>query len=138
MANADQQTDHPVTRSEAEQILFYDHVRWYAAERDRLAGHTNTDPAYHLEVIARAAEIVHQLDGWQAITIHRAVLAGATLSDLAEAFGEPPSDVVDRWQRWSAERRQWWEGGFVPPSDNPAKHDRVAATLAEQLGTPTT
>jgi hypothetical protein len=52
------------------------------------------DPAEHLEELARVAVLVALMDAWQAITVHTAVIAGATLHQLSSVLGKPAEAVV--------------------------------------------
>lgn len=123
-------TAHPTTRDAAEWIDVYTHLEWLADVTTRREQRTTA--VGHLEEIARTAAVVQRLDGWQGLNVHRAVLAGATLLDLAAAFGEPAAAVVDRYRRWSTGQRCVEVASFIA-----AEHDQVAVTLAEQLATST-
>lgn len=68
------------------------------------------------------------MDRWQAITVHQAVLAGATLHQITLALGEAPAAVVARWRTWSTGQR-----ALALTSVDPTEHDQVAANLTDQL-----
>jgi hypothetical protein len=136
-------SDRPLTRDDAEQINVFEHLDWYVSAR--VGRHASQDPADHLEQLTRVAELVSRLDGWQAISVHAAVLAGATLHELVLALGEPAEQVVARWRTWSRGQRNLWQRWTAEDpaqaarvlSFDPEQHDRVEATLTEQVATET-
>jgi hypothetical protein len=51
--------------------------------------------------LALSAGVIHWRYRWQPITMHRALLAGASLSRVAEALGVEPAEVCRRWEHWA-------------------------------------
>ena len=135
-------SEHPITRRDADRINLYEHLAWYLDVAARPA-HDSTDRLAHLEELARVSVVVWLLDGWQAIEVHKAVRAGATLQEVVLALGEPAEQVVARWRRWSAGQRGLWESWQAEGTAHrlrfdPHEHDQIDATLTTQLATATT
>jgi hypothetical protein len=136
--------ERPLTRDDAERINVYQHLAWYSDLPARVGLHASQDPADHLEQLTRVAELVNRLDSWQALGVHRAVLAGASVHELVVALGEPAEQVMARWRGWSQRQRNLWQHwtaedpqGAQALGFDPDQHDRVEATLVEQLATET-
>lgn len=108
---------HPLTRADADRISVYEHLRWYTdpTTRPLRTAATSDD---HLEELARVAAIIAQLNGWQALGVHRAVQAGASLPAIADALGEDIHAVAARWSHWAAGQRQLWAS--YAPADRQA------------------
>lgn len=135
-------SEHPVTRREADGINVFDHLDWYGDVAARIGRRDSDDPDVHLEELARVAVVVRMLDSWQAISVHRATLSGASLQQIAEALGESEASAVDRWREWSARQRWLFEQWTAEDPDavkilsfNAAEHDQVADILTRQLAT---
>lgn len=111
-------SEHPVTRDDATLIDVYQHLAWYLDASAAVDRHFSQDPAAHLEELARVAALVRRLDGWQVIVVHRAVLAGASLHEIALAFGEDVDVVASRWQSWARQQRDLWNS--YSPADRKA------------------
>jgi hypothetical protein len=54
-----------------------------------------------LAELALAAAVTAWWGRWQPMTIHAALWAGATVTDVAVATGLDESEVVRRWTRWT-------------------------------------
>ncbi|WP_163507683.1 hypothetical protein [Fodinicola acaciae] len=86
-----------------------------------------------LEELAVMSTLVSWLVRWSPITMHSALLAGATVEQVAAAARETADAVAQRWQCWAAGQRHLNETNqkFGMP---PEEYDRVAALLAAALG----
>jgi hypothetical protein len=58
------------------------------------------EPEYHLEKLALMAVAARWLTCWQPISVHAAILAGATPAQVCEAAGGSVRGVFDEWERW--------------------------------------
>jgi hypothetical protein len=91
-----------------------------------------TDELRELAVMSRLADWLLR---WQPILIHRALLAGASVNELAVASGTEVAVVVSKWRRWAQGQRRLYEsnGGPSPSAIRlglgPNEFDRVAALL---------
>jgi hypothetical protein len=69
--------------------------------------HTMTDdlqgqpPEYHLTELSLMAAVVAWWSRWQPITMHRALVAGAGLADVAIAAGTTEAEAYHRWSAWA-------------------------------------
>ncbi|WP_163511396.1 hypothetical protein [Fodinicola acaciae] len=105
--------------------LWGDRTAW------ELAGYRSV--AEELEELAVMSTLVSWLVRWSPITMHRALLAGATVEQVAAAAGDTVAAVAERWQRWAAGQRHLNQTNqkFGMP---PAEYDKVAELLAAALG----
>lgn len=89
---------------------------------------------YYLRQAALEAVIEAQMRVRCAISIHRALLAGAPAAEIAHVLGTTTGDVAGRWQHWAAGQRRLqdrWPGlGVSQP-----EYDRAAAALEDADGT---
>jgi hypothetical protein len=76
--------------------------RWRNHEPAALHEH---EPEHHLEELALMTVSAEWLTRWQPISMHRAILAGATPGQVAEAAGLSVRDVFERWERWADGQR---------------------------------
>jgi hypothetical protein len=118
--------DSPLTFPEAEshgafRLLteLYEHVS--ATDEQKMG-----DPGYRLTELALAAAAVAWWTRWQPIAIHRALLAGASLGNVAAAIGTDESEAYQRWDAW-AER----QARFVV-CDRPGVKAEDVAAIREQ------
>jgi transposase-like protein len=54
-----------------------------------------------LSELALAAAVTAWWSRWQPTTIHTALRAGATVTDVAAATGLDETEVIRRWTRWT-------------------------------------
>jgi hypothetical protein len=69
------------------------------------------EPEHHLEDLALMTVAAQWLTRWQPISIHRAILAGATPVQVCAAAGAGLPEVFDRWQCWVEVQRHLMIGG---------------------------
>lgn len=87
-----------LTWKQADALMPYDAIeRWRTHEQAVLREH---EPEHHLEELALMAVAAQWLTRWQPIAMHRAILAGATPAEVAEAAGVSVRDVYERWEKW--------------------------------------
>jgi hypothetical protein len=95
---ADPNGSRVLTWQEAAHLEPYEAIdRW----RNREPGFHATDPENHLEELALMTVAAEWLTRWQPIAVHRAILAGATPAQVADAAGIGVRDVYERWQKWA-------------------------------------
>jgi hypothetical protein len=57
------------------------------------------EPEHHLEELVLMTVSAEWLTRWQPISMHRAILAGATPEQVADAAGASVREVFGRWER---------------------------------------
>ncbi len=104
MTNTISNGSKPTTFEQAEElgayslaVLWADRMSWPIPGRS-----TATD---ELAELACMSALAHWLDRWQAIPIHRAILAGAEPEAAAAAFGGSVAQAFECWHDWAAEQR---------------------------------
>jgi hypothetical protein len=91
-----------LTRQEAIQLDPCEAIdRW----RNRQPGSHATDPEHYLEELALMTVAAEWLTRWQPVSAHRAILAGATPAQVADAAGIGVRAVYERWQKWADTER---------------------------------
>lgn len=98
-----------------------------AASADELAG--DGDMVYHLRQAALETVIAERMRVFAVISIHRALLAGASIAEIAHLLGSSPGEVAERWRGWADAQRELnrqFPGAGLGRRD----HERVAAVLA--------
>ena len=105
--------------------LWGDRTAW------ELAGYRSV--AEELEELAVMSTLASWLVRWSPITMHSALLAGATVEQVAAAARDTAEAVAQRWQQWAAGQRHLNETNrkFGMP---PQEYDQVAELLATTLG----
>src|SRR2546429_4133290 len=58
-------------------------------------------PTFHLTELALSAAVVAWWSRWQPIAMHRALLAGASLAEVAAAAGTTEAEAYNRWNEWA-------------------------------------
>lgn len=97
-------TPRVLTRQDADQLSVYEAVnRWLNREPSFMH---EDDPEHHLEELALMTMAADWLTRWQPITIHRALLAGATPKQAADAAGLSVGDVYEQWHQWADLQRR--------------------------------
>lgn len=78
------------------------------------------DPRAHqdhaLRELAMAAAVVATWSGWLAIDVHRALLNGADLGDVAAAMGRTAPEVFEVWLPWVEGQVGLWHTSVQPGS----------------------
>jgi hypothetical protein len=100
-----------LTRQDADQLPVYEVVeRWL--HRDPAFSREH-DPEHHLEELALMTVAAEWLTLWQPISMHRAILAGATPDQVAAAVGLSVRAVavLGRWPVPLDHRRSAWHDG---------------------------
>lgn len=93
----------PVTFAEAEQhnaftllAELHHHALTFDAEHGR-----PQDASHHLAELALSSAVVSWWSRWQPISMHRAFLAGASLTEVAAAAGASETEAYEHWSRWA-------------------------------------
>jgi hypothetical protein len=84
-----------------------------------------------LAELAVMSALAAWLDRWAPISVHRAVLGGATPTQVADAMGTDVSTVAQRWRAW-ADRQRWLRESGSRFGMPPAEYATVAAALDER------
>ena len=96
-------TERVLTRRQADLLPVYDVVgRWLHREPAFLHEH---EPEHHLEELALMTVAAEWLTRWQPISMHRALLAGATPDQVAEAAGTSVRGMYEQWKQWADGQR---------------------------------
>ena len=80
-----------------------------------------------LAELAMTAAVVTRCHRWQPLTIHAALRAGASLSEIAAATGLEPDEVTHRWRAWTDVQSVLMIGG------HPAVDPDEVRTIADRL-----
>ncbi len=92
-------TERVLTRRQADRLPMYDVIgRWLHRESAFLHEH---EPEHHLEELALMTMAAEWLTRWQPISLHRALLAGATPDQVAEAAGTSVRAMYEQWKQWA-------------------------------------
>ena len=92
-----------LTRRQAELLSPHAVIeRWRHHEPAALHEH---EPEHHLEELALMTASAGWLTRWQPISMHQAIVAGASPHQVAEAAGASVQDVFERWERWADGQR---------------------------------
>lgn len=70
-----------------------------AATAEELAGQGGA--AYHVRQVALETVIAEGMRVWAVISIHCALLAGASVGEVAHVLGSSPAEVAERWRGWA-------------------------------------
>ncbi|MGH3500942.1 MAG: hypothetical protein ACRDQA_08620 [Nocardioidaceae bacterium] len=89
----------------AEAMNAYELASWWG-DRLGLPHAEDREAADELCELAVMSALRAWLGRWQPIHIHRAILAGASLAEVAEAMGVDPVAVAARWRAWADGQRQ--------------------------------
>lgn len=113
------------TFEQAHRVGAYDLARrWVDDPAHSLAHRYRYDPAVQIDELATMAALADWLTRWLPTAIHRALLAGATVAQVAKAINMRPQQVTWTWECWS--NRQL-EHGLGKPDE----HARVAHLLID-------
>jgi hypothetical protein len=92
-------TERVLTRRQADLLPVSDVVgRWLHREPAFLYEH---EPEHHLEELALISVGAEWLTRWQPISMHRALPAGATPDQVAEAAGTSVRGMYEQWKQWA-------------------------------------
>ncbi len=108
---------------------------WEAVDACRRAVDTATvaelagggDAAFHLRQVALEAVIERRIAVRAVISIHRALLAGARVAQVARATGLSGSQVAARWAAWADDQVRLFERTGLGMA--PEEYGRVAAAI---------
>jgi hypothetical protein len=92
---------------------------------------SHDDAGGHLTELALAAAVVSSWTQWQPLTIHRALLSGASLGEVAAATGLDRAEVVRRWTRWASAQASLVIGSR--PALDPAEADLVRGRIEAEV-----
>jgi hypothetical protein len=70
-----------------------------AATAEELAGQGGA--AYHVRQVALETVIAEGMRVCAVISMHRALLAGASVGEVAHVVGSSPAEVAERWRGWA-------------------------------------
>lgn len=104
-----------LTREQAYQLTAYDAIeRWRQHEPAAL----HLDESEHqLEELALMTVCAEWLIRWAPISMHRAILAGASPAQVADAAGVSVRDVYERWEKWADVQRRTMIGNRASVSE---------------------
>lgn len=102
------------------------HARSAAASAAELTG--GGSAGYYLRQAAVEAVIEHRMRVRCAVSIHRAVLAGARAAEIGHVLGGGCGEVAGRWRAW-AEGQRRLEGRWPGLGISREEYDQVAAVL---------
>jgi len=85
-------------------------------------------PTFHLTELALSAAVVAWWSRWQPISMHRAFLSGASLTEVAASVGTTEAEVYQRWERWAERQSELTINGRTPVEPN------QIAKIRERLG----
>lgn len=92
-----------LTWQEADRLSPYEAIeRW---RRHEPAVLHEDDHEHHLEDLALMTVSAEWLARWQPIAMHRAIRAGATPQQVADAAGMSVRRAFERWERWADVQR---------------------------------
>jgi hypothetical protein len=93
-----------LTRQDADRLPVYEVVEHWL-HRDPAFSREH-DPEHHLEELALMTVAAEWLTLWQPISMHRAILAGATPDQVAAAAGLSVSEAFEQWECWADDQRR--------------------------------
>jgi hypothetical protein len=85
--------------------------------------------AYYVRQAGLETVVAGRMRVWAVISVHRALRAGASVAELAQATGSTCEEVAERWRVWADGQRRLderWPGLGMSAGE----YDRVAAVLA--------
>jgi hypothetical protein len=115
----------PVTFAEAE---VHNPYAVLVELHDHALSRTAEAPAtFHLTELALSAAAVAWWSRWQPISMHRALVAGANLTDVAKAIGTTEADAYQRWSDWADAQAELIINGRqgVDPAEVTAVRERL-------------
>jgi hypothetical protein len=116
-----------ITWEEADRLSPYEAIeRWRRHESALLH---EGEHEHHLEELALMTVSAEWLTRWQPIAMHRAIRAGATPQQVADAAGMGVRRAFERWERWADIQRDSIVAGR--PGVTEAEYQAVRARFAE-------
>ena len=108
--NPNRPVDWPevVTCDAAEELNPYEVARRWA---DPMCWRLERSARDELGELACMAALARWLERWQPINIHRALKAGASVGEVAAAFGGSVEETSRAWYQWADGQRRWVPGG---------------------------
>jgi hypothetical protein len=89
------------------------------------------DTTDELEELAVMSTLRDWLQSWQPLQAHRALLAGATPTTVADAMGIELTELAARWRKWADGQRNLHQRTGL--GLNTDEYDRVAQLLTDDL-----
>jgi hypothetical protein len=122
------------SRSEAGRLGPYELARVFASfpmtnpeTRMLVAGVRPVDASWRVHELAVIAELASVLGGWVGLHVHRALVAGVPVAQVAEAAGQDRGGLEHTWRAWADGQVEF---GLL----DQAEHDRVALCLGQGTG----
>jgi hypothetical protein len=103
--------------------------RWFHHDPPVLEEH---GPEHCLEHLALMAVSAEWLTRWQPISMHRAILAGATPDQVADAAGTSVRNAFEQWKHWADTQRHSIIAGR--PGVTKDAYETVRARFAVSVG----
>jgi hypothetical protein len=120
-----------LTRRQADLLAVYDAVgRWLHREPAFLHEH---EPEHHLEELALMTVSAEWLTRWQPISMHRALLAGATPDQVAAAAGTSVRGMYEHWKQWPMGQRRSLIAGRPGVTEEAYEEIQARFMAAEEL-----
>lgn len=108
--------------------LLHDH-----AMRLNDSGERTDEADHHLTELALSAAVVSWWSRWQPISMHRALVAGSTLAEVAAAVGSTEDETYDRWSVWAEQQTRLWLRGAPHTGLDPAEATSVRTRLGHSV-----
>lgn len=121
----------PITYAEAVEVSAFQLARrWGDSSRWGLAGERGPENA--LSELACLSALGYWLQAWQPLSIHRSLLAGASVQAVADACGLPVDVIRRRWQIWADGQARLYVDvqGDRRPGISQQEYEHVQAILA--------
>lgn len=91
----------PITYAEAHDVSPYDLARLWLEQIHQVDASAEEE----LAELATMSALAGWLNGWRPLQIHRAILAGASPQQVADAYGDALDRVYTDWQTWAHGQR---------------------------------
>jgi hypothetical protein len=98
-----------LTREQADRLLPHQAIERWRNHAPSVLHEQESE--HHLEDLALMTVVAEWLTRWQPISMHRAIVAGATPDQVAKAAGASVRDVFERWEDWADGQRGLIIGG---------------------------
>jgi len=104
--------------------LLHDH-----ALRLNDSGERTDEADHHLTQLALSAAVVSWWSRWQPTSMHRALVAGSTLAEVAAAAGATEDETFARWSAWAERQTRLWLRGEPRLGLDPAEATSIRTRL---------